>query len=139
LPQEQVVTRLFAGEQFKNWTVEERLAAKPFEQYEAGIGFSGSYVLPEGQKEERAIVFETVLRESKEYRESLPAQDFRKAAIRTACVWQPQLAQTVLLQNWSVFGTATYYQPRRVQRDEANPNYVKVLGLETIITENRRG
>jgi hypothetical protein len=139
LPQEQVVTRLFAGEQFKNWTVEERLAAKPFEQYEAGIGFSGSYVLPEGQKEERAIVFETVLRESKEYRESLPAQDFRKAAIRTACVWQPQVAQTVLLQNWSQFGTATYYQPRRVQRDEANPNYVKVLGLETIITENRRG
>jgi hypothetical protein len=129
LTSEQSVTRLFAGEQFKNWTVEERLGAKPFEQCEAGIGFSGSYVLPEAHQEERKIVFETVLRESKEYLESLPMKDFRKVAIRTACVWQPQVAEIVLLQNWSQFGTATYYRPRRVQRDEANPNYVKVLDV----------
>ncbi|HKN82941.1 MAG TPA: DUF6603 domain-containing protein, partial [Pyrinomonadaceae bacterium] len=126
LTNEQAVTRLFAGEQFKSWTMEERLAAKPFEQYEAGIGFSGSYVLPEEHKEERAIVFETVLRESKEYLDSLPAKDVRKAAIRTACVWQPQVEHTVLLQNWSQFGAVSYYQPRRTQRDEASPNYVKV-------------
>lgn len=135
---EQPVTRLFAGEQFKNWTVEERLAAKPFEQYEAGISFSGSYVLPEEHKEERAIVFETVLRESKEYLDSLPAKDYRKVEIRTACLWQPQVGETVLLKNWSQFGTQSYYQPLRPRRDESSPNYVKVLEPGTRSHSSRR-
>lgn len=141
LTNEQVMTRLFAGEQFKNWTVEERLAAKPFEQLEAGIGFSGSYVIPEEHKEERAIVFETVLRESKEYLDSLPVKDFRKVAIRTACVWQPQVAEAVLLRNWSQFGAVNYYQPGRPQRDEASPNFVKVLDVRfaTSIAEIEQG
>lgn len=33
----------------------------------------------------------------------------------------------MLLRNWSQFGAANYYQPRRAQREEINPNYVKVL------------
>ena len=124
---EETVQRLFAAEQFKNWTVAERLAAKPFEQFDAGIGFSGSYVLPEQHKEERQIVFETVLRESKDYLDSLPPQDYRKVKIRTACLWQPQASDTVLLRNWSQFGTESYYTPRGFSKDESNPNFVKVL------------
>jgi hypothetical protein len=124
---EQPAQSLFAPEQFKNWTVEERLSAKPFEKYDAGISFRGAYVLPEAHKEERQIVFETVLRESKEYLDSLPGKDYRKTKIRTACLWQPEVSETVLLQGWSQFGAGSYYQPRRVTRDESNPNYVKVM------------
>jgi hypothetical protein len=124
---EQAAKSLFAPEQFKNWSVEERLSAKPFEQYDAGISFSGAYVLPEAHKEERQIVFETILRESKEYLDSLPQRDYRKAEIRTACLWQPEVGETELLNNWSQFGSVSYYQPRRPARDESSPNYVKVM------------
>ena len=124
---EQAAQSLFAAEQFKNWTVDERLSAKPFEKFDAGISFSGEYVIPVGHQEEREIVFETVLRESQEYLASLPEKDYRKAKVRTACLWQPQVAEAELLINWSSFGSGSYYRPRRPAKDDGNPNYVKVI------------
>ncbi len=120
---EKAVQSLFAPEQFKNWTADERLSARPFEKYDAGIRFSGEYVIPEDHLEEREIVFETVLRESKTYREQLPKSDYRNIAVRTTCLWQPEV---VLLANWSLFGSQSYYKPLRKGRDESHPNYVKV-------------
>jgi hypothetical protein len=124
---ERAAQSLFAAEQFKNWTVEERLSAKPFEKFDAGIGFSGEYVIPMEHQQEREIVFETVLRESQEYLASLPEKDYRKAKVRTACLWRPQVEEAELLTNWSSFGSGIYYRPRRVTGNESNPNYVKVV------------
>ena len=120
---EKAVQSLFAPEQFKNWTADERLSARPFEKYDAGIRFSGEYVIPEDHLEEREIVFETVLRESQTYREQLPKSDYRNIAVRTSCLWQPK---AVLLANWSLFGSQSYYKPLRRRREESHPNYVKV-------------
>ena len=122
---EQAIQSPFAPEQFKNWSTEERLSAKPFEKYDAGIRFSGEYVIPEDDLiEEREIVFETILRESKQYLNTLEADNSINIAIRTVCVWQPT-AQ--LLNNWSNFGSKRYYKPLRAIRDESDPNYVQVL------------
>ena len=110
----------------KNWTAEERLSAKPFENFDAGIGFGGEYVIPAEHQQEREIVFETILRESQEYLAGLPEKDYRKAKIRTACLWQPQAPEAELFNNWSRFGAGSYYRPRRPAKDDSNPNYVKV-------------
>ncbi|MCP4403232.1 MAG: hypothetical protein GY801_38730 [bacterium] len=124
IPDEQPVKSLFAPEQFKNWSIEQRLSAKPFEKYDAGIRFSGEYVIPEDDLvEEREIAFETVLRESKQYLNTLRADNYINIAVRTVCVWQPT-AQ--LLNNWSNFGSKRYYKPLREIRDESNPNLVKI-------------
>lgn len=117
----------FALEQFKNWSTEQRLSAKPFERCDGGICFSGEYVIPEGHQEDREIVFETVLRESQAYLSTLPATDYRKAAVRTACLWPLSIAEAELLNNWSKFGSGSYYQPLRAIRDQSSPNVVKVL------------
>lgn len=124
---EQAARSLFAAEQFKNWTVEERLSARPFEQFEAGIRLQGEYVIGEEWKEEREIVFETILRESKEYLGSLPEKDYRKAAIRTTCLWQPVGGEMEMLKDWAIFGGGRYYRPVRARGDESSPNYVKVI------------
>jgi hypothetical protein len=122
IPDEQPVKSLFAPEQFKNWSTEQRLSAKPFEKYDAGIRFSGEYVIPEDDLvEKREIAFETVLRESKQYLDTLPADNCINIAIRTVCVWRPT-AQ--LLKDWSNFGSKRYYKPLREIRDESNPNFV---------------
>jgi hypothetical protein len=123
---EEAAQSLFAAEQFKNWTAEERLSAKPFENFDAGIGFGGEYVIPVEHQEERDIVFETILRESQEYLGGLPEKDYRKAKIRTACLWQPQAPDVELINNWSKFGAGNYYRPRRVDTEDSNPNYVTV-------------
>ncbi len=119
-------TSPFAPEQFKNWTVDERLSARPFEKYEAGIRFSGEYVIPEGLSEERKIEFETVLRESQAYRGQLPQSDFRGAVVRTTCVWQPSVYEATFLTNWSLFGSRSHFKPLRQVRDERHPNYIRV-------------
>jgi hypothetical protein len=119
----QAVRAPFAPEQFKNWTEDERLSARPFEQFEAGIRFSGEYVIPESHLEERQIAFETVLRESRAYREQLPKSDYRNIVVRTTCIWQ---AEAGLLANWSLFGSQSYHKPLRQGREESHPNYVKV-------------
>lgn len=124
---EEAMKTLFAPEQFKSWSMEERLSAKPFEKYDAGIRFSGDYVIPEDYSEERAIVFETVLRESKAYLDTLPETDHRKIAVRTACVWQPVVAEVQWLNDWSKFGSEHYHQPRRVIRDASHPNFIQVV------------
>jgi hypothetical protein len=121
IPDEQPVKSLFAPEQFKNWSTEQRLSAKPFEKYDAGIRFSGEYVIPEDDLvEKRDIAFETVLRESKQYLSSVKTTKNLKA-IRTVCVWRPT-AQ--LLKDWSNFGSKRYYKPLREIRDKSNPNFV---------------
>ena len=130
---EKVTKTLFAPEQFKNWSVDERLAAKPFEMYDAGIRFSGEYIIPEDAVEERPAVFETVLRESRDYRQKQPKGNFRGVMVRTTCFWQPSAIEAQYLMNWSLFGSSSYFKPLRKVRDENQPGYIKVTEPRFIV------
>jgi hypothetical protein len=134
--QEKSTTSLFAPEQFKNWSVDERLAAKPFEKYDAGIRFSGEYIVPEDAVVERRVAFETVLRESQAYRQKQPKDDFRRAKVRTTCVWQPSADEAQSLVNWSLLGSSHYYKPLRKVRDETQTNYIKITEPRFVLVGN---
>ncbi|MDX1414236.1 MAG: hypothetical protein R3293_08590, partial [Candidatus Promineifilaceae bacterium] len=117
---------LFAPEQFKNWSDDERLSAKSFEKFDAGIRFSGEYVIPEGQLVERKVEFETVLRESKSYRQTLPVHDFRSVAVRATCIWQPADNEAAFFADWSLAGSGAFFGPQRRKKDEKHANYIHV-------------
>jgi hypothetical protein len=121
---EQSVQRPFAPEQFKNWTVDERLSARPFENLDAGISLNGQYVVPESYLRERPIAFETVLRESRAYREQLPRNDYRAAFLRTTCVWQLGSDHEAVRADWSLFGSQRYFRPLRGTRSAAKSDSV---------------
>lgn len=123
--EEHPTTSLFAPNQFKNWTEKQRLSAKPFEKFKSGIRMSGNWVIPEDDIEERCIGFETVVRESKDYRATFPAHVIEAALDRFICVWQPQEAS--LMENWSMFGSGNYFRPLRKTADKTNPNYIRVV------------
>lgn len=125
--QEDPIKAMFAASQFKNWSEEQRLSAKPFEQFKSGIQLGGEYVIPEDYGEEREIEFETVLRESKAYLASLPEDNNKKILVRFICVWHPTVQEVSMINNWSLFGSMTYFTPPVKVVDENNPNYVKLV------------
>ena len=125
--QETPIKAMFAASQFKNWSEEKRLSAKPFEQFKSGIQLGGEYVIPEDYGEEREIEFETVLRESKDYLGSLPETNMKKLLVRFICVWHPTVQEVSMINNWSLFGSMTYFTPPVKVVDENNPNYVNVV------------
>jgi hypothetical protein len=126
-PKEEIPTQtLFAPEQFKNWSDDVRLSAKPFENYDAGIRFSGDYIIPSDAIEERAIEYETVLRESRAYRDKLQDSNYRKAAVRTTCVWKLTASEANFLTDWSLLGAQSYFKPLRKVKEENRTGYIKV-------------
>ena len=132
--QETPIKAMFAASQFKNWSEEQRLSAKPFEQFKSGIQLGGEYVIPEEHGKERKIEFETVLRESKNYLASLPEDNSKKVLVRFICVWQPTVQEASMINNWSLFGSMTYFTPSVKAVDENNPNYVQVVEPSFTIT-----
>jgi len=133
---ETVTTTLFAPEQFKNWSVDERLSARPFEKYDAGIRFSGEYIIPEAAVEERRVEFETVLRESKSYRQKQPKDSLKRAKVRTTCVWRPTVIEAQYFVNWSLFGSKNYFKPLRKVKNENRTDYIKVIEPGFILAGN---
>ena len=126
-PHKEIPTQtLFAPEQFKNWSDEVRLSAKPFENYDAGIRFNGEYVIPIDALEERSVAYETVLRESREYRDQLPPNSPLKVAIRTTCVRILTTNEMRFLKDWSLLGAHSYFKPLREVIDKSSPGYVKI-------------
>jgi hypothetical protein len=123
---ESATKALFAPEQFNNWSDDERLSAKPFEKFDAGIRFSGEYVIPEAHLVQRKVEYETILRESRSYRQTLAANDFRSLAVRATCIWQPTDDEAEFFVDWSLAGSGTFFKPLRKTKDKNHPNYVHV-------------
>jgi hypothetical protein len=129
-PDEEKVTQtLFAPEQFKNWSTDEKLSARPFEKYDAGIRFSGDYIIPEDAVEERPVMFETVLIESQAYLQKHPK-------VCTAWVWQPIAMEAQYFDDWSLLGSMAYFKPLRKVQDENQPGYIKVIESQFFVTDN---
>ncbi len=132
---EKITKTLFAPEQFKNWSTEERLSAKAFENYDAGIRFSGDYIIPEEAIEKRDIGFETVLRDSRSYRSKLTKNDVRREKFRTTCVKPVSVAEVQYFVNWTLFGSNNYFKPLRKVRDKNHVYSIKVLEPGYVLTD----
>ena len=98
------VETLFAPAQFIAMSDDQKLSSPAFTSYKSGLRLKSSYVIPQ-TSETRALVFETVLRESRLYlpvATNDPTNDYRADFI---CFWVPDFGEEVSrVANWSLAG-----------------------------------
>lgn len=100
---EQVET-LFAPAQFIAMSYDQKLSSPAFTNYKSGIRLKSRYVTPQ-TSETRALVFETVLRESKLYSRAVSNDPTDGYKARFICLWAPEFQEGVSrVANWSLAG-----------------------------------
>lgn len=124
IPSEPTTAR-FAPEQFHDWSVEDRLAAPAFEEFESGLSLGGSFKSgPPSAHQRISVEFETVLKESDDYLSSLNESNPKKVPQR----YLGLASATIKARSQATARSRPMYTPRRNSRDTQHPNFVSVAG-----------